>query len=351
MNYRALVLSVFVCALSAGVANASWYDDYDQGIAAVKRGNWSVAVQKMTAAIKGNPNESDKARAYGTIFYNYHPYYYRGIANLNLGNYEQAIADLEKTQKPGEVDLGPIGANLTRAKEKLREMREPEPEATRPTPPVSQPSQPAPAVPQIDSGLRQRAGAAINAATQKVRAAQERRADGTQQYSQAMSMLTEATTKNASARSNDDLNAIISLAQTAGSLADLAMPPSAPAPSIAIPSPSTPSQIIPKPAAAASSVLEDYSDQVRLALENYFAGEFEVSTREFEALSKKMPDNAWIWAFLGASQYSQYAFEADESYKRAAEQSFKRAKELRSWKEGLPSKYFSRRIRHAFGAG
>jgi hypothetical protein len=70
MNYRALVLSLFVCALSAGVANASWYDDYDQGIAAVKRGNWSVAVQKMTAAIKGNPNESDKARAYGTIFYN-----------------------------------------------------------------------------------------------------------------------------------------------------------------------------------------------------------------------------------------------------------------------------------------
>ena len=63
-----------------------------------------------------------------------------------------------------------------------------------------------------------------------------------------------------------------------------------------------------------------------------------------------MPKNGWIWAFLGASQYSQYAFEADESYKSQALQSFRKAKQIRTWKNGLPEKYFSKRIRRVFSA-
>ena len=31
-----------------------------------------------------------------------------------------------------------------------------------------------------------------------------------------------------------------------------------------------------------------------------------------------MPTNGWIYAFLGASQYSLYAFEADENYRKEA---------------------------------
>ncbi|HKO59453.1 MAG TPA: hypothetical protein VJ276_26530 [Thermoanaerobaculia bacterium] len=61
-----------------------------------------------------------------------------------------------------------------------------------------------------------------------------------------------------------------------------------------------------------------------------------------------MPSNAWIWAFLGASQYSLYAFEADESYRTAAMASFRKAKQLRKWNGGLPDKYFSKRIRAVF---
>ena len=61
-----------------------------------------------------------------------------------------------------------------------------------------------------------------------------------------------------------------------------------------------------------------------------------------------MPQNGWIWAFLGASQYSQYAFEANEAYKRQAIESFQKAKKFRTWKGGLPEKYFSKRIRKAF---
>ncbi|HEX8169296.1 MAG TPA: tetratricopeptide repeat protein [Thermoanaerobaculia bacterium] len=349
---RARNIMMFVAVLAmAGVAQASWYDDYDAGIAAVKKGSWSTVVQKMTAAIRGNGSENNKARTYATIFINYHPYYYRGVAYLNLGEYEKAIADLEQAQGPGEVDLGPISFHLERAKTKLAAATpEPEParpEPARPAPVVQQPApQPAiqqPAVPSVDPALRQRATSAIASTKQKLQAAQQRRATTSQQYSQAMSMFTEATTRSASARSNDDYSAIISMAENAGVLADLATAPSAATQtSPAIPAPAL------KPSAATNEVLGEYRPLLRRALENYFAGEFEAATRDFQKLTQQLPGNAWIWAFLGASQYSQYAFEADESYRAAALKSFRKAKQLRVWKDGLPSKYFSRRIRNAF---
>jgi len=349
---RTLAAFIFTVAIAA-TAQASWYDDYDAGLAAARAGNWNVVVTKMTAAIKGQPNESNKARTYGAIFINYHPYYYRGVAYLNLGRYQQAIDDLERTTGPGPENLGSIGELLERAKRQLAAVSAPEPEPVRPEPARPEPSRPAvtqpapvtPAVPQIDPALRQRAAAALGAAKQKIQQAQQRRASSSPQYAQAMSLFTDATTRNAGVKSNDDLNAIIDMAENAGNLAELAMPPSAPAPAPSLtPAPS-------KPAIVTDAVLEDYKPQLRRALENYFNGEFRDAARDFAELTKKLPGNGWIWAFLGASQYSQYAFEADESYRAAALQSFRQAKRLRSWKGGLPEKYFSRRIRRAFERG
>lgn len=350
---RTLAISLALMLLTAGVAEASWYDDYDAGLVAVKKGNWNVVVQKMTAAIKGNPKEGNKVKTYGMLFINYHPYYYRGIANLNLGNYEQAISDLEATSGPGPENLGDIATHLERAKKQLAASNEPDPTPVRPAPePVRPTPQPQittptqPAAPTIDPNLRNRASGALSAARAKLQAAQTRKATGSQQYVQAMSMFTEATTKNASARSNDDYNTIIDMAESAASLAELAQPPAAIA---ATPATVTPAPgITPKPAAATSVVLEDYSEDVRFALDNYFAGEFEVAARKFQELTQKMPSNGWIWAFLGASQYSIYAFETDENYRTAALDSFRRAKKLRKWNGGLPQKYFSKRIRNAF---
>ena len=351
---RTLALSLTLL-LFAGVAEASWYDDYDAGLAAARKGQWNVVVQKMSAAIKGNPKEGNKVKTYGVIFINYHPYYYRGVANLNLGNYEQAISDLETTSGPGPENLGDIGTLLDRAKRQLASSNEPAPEPVRPAPredprpaqPIPTPAQTQPAAPTIDPALRGRASSALNAAKAKIQAAQSRKATGSQQYTQAMSMFTEATTKNASVRSNDDLNAIIEMAENAGTLAELAMPATAVAqtPATLVPSPGP---VTPKADAATSAALADYSRDVRRALENYFAGEFEAATRDFEYLSRQMPGNGWIWAFLGASQYSVYAFEADDEYRAAALKSFEKAKKLKSWNGGLPEKYFSKRIRNAF---
>jgi tetratricopeptide (TPR) repeat protein len=334
---------------AASVAHASWYDDYDAGLNAVRTGNWSVVVQKMTAAIKGNPKEANKAKTYGTIFINYHPYYYRGVAYMNLGKYEQAVSDLEQTSGPGPENLGSIEMLMDSAKTKLKlaEARQPEPEPTRPEPvkPTPTPTTPTQTLPQIDPALRQRASAALNATKQRLQAAQQRKATGSPQYAQAMSMFTDATSKNASARSNDDYNTIITIAEYAADLADLA---TAPALASTTPATITPTPVIPKPTAATSVVLGEAQAQVRRALENYFAGEFETATMQFQKLAQAMPQNAWIWAFLGASQYSQYAFEADENYRRAAIKSFQKAKQHRKWKDGLPPQYFSKRIRRAF---
>jgi tetratricopeptide (TPR) repeat protein len=332
--------------LAASAALASWYDDYDDGLKAARSGQWSAVIQKMTAAIKGNGRENDKARTYGAIFINYHPYYYRGIAYLNTGKYEQAIADLEQASGPGEENLGSIETLMSRAKGKLAQASAPpppEPQPPAPQPrivPVPVPVPVQPAAPSIDPGLRQRAAAEINQAKTRLAAAMQRKAGNTPQYAQATQALTDALTRSGNARSNDDLNAAIASAQNAATMADLAPAPGAPIPA-PVPVPTRPTQ-------AGSLVLADSARRLHDALESYFRGEFDDSTKQFRTLAQDLPNNGYIWAFLGASQYSQYAFEADDTFKDEAMQSFRRAKSLRKWNGGLPPKYFSRRIRKVF---
>src|SRR6185369_3498783 len=166
------------------------------------------------------------------------------------------------------------------------------------------------------------------------------KATGSPQYAQALQSVLSANTGLASAKSNDDLNNVLAAAQNAALLADSATAPGAP------PTPA-PTLTPTRPVAATEAALGPTKERLRRALEKYFAGEFEDATRGFQSLANELPRNAWIWAFLGASHYSQYAFEADDSYKSAAMMSFKKAKSLGHW-SGLPSKYFSRRIRKAF---
>jgi tetratricopeptide (TPR) repeat protein len=332
--------------LAATAAFASWYDDYDDGLKAARNGQWSTVIQKMNAAIGGNPKENDKARTYGAIFINYHPYYYRGVAYLNTGKYEQAVADFERTSGAGPEDLGSIETLMSRAKGKLAQASTPpapEPQPPAPQPrvvPVPVPVPVQPAAPSIDPALRQRANAEINQAKTRLAAAMQRKAGNTPQYATATQALTDALTKSGNARSNDDLNAAIASAQQAATIADLAPAPGAPAPQ--------PTVIPTRPTQASNIVLADSTRRVRDALESYFSGEFEDATKKFRTLADEMPKNGYIWAFLGASQYSQYLFEADDTFKDEATKSFRKAKSFRKWKGGLPPKYFSRRIRKVF---
>jgi tetratricopeptide (TPR) repeat protein len=343
MRVTRIAVMLMVVALTASVADASWYDDYEAGLAAVRKGDWKAAADRMTKAIAGNANENNKARTYGAIFINYHPYYYRGAANLNLGKYEQAIADLEKTTGPGPENLGSIDMLIQLAKARAAQASDPgpavpEPQPVRPPTPVPQPVAPVPQPtgPVIDPALRGRAQTAVQQARARLQAAQDRDAGGSQQYQRAVQQFTDANTKLATAKSNDDLNAVIAMADNATLIADSAV---AAQPTIATT----------RPTAATATVLADSSRRVRVALESYFRGDFDEAASQFSRLAQDMPTNAWIWAFLGASQYSQYAFEADEQYRTQALDAFKKARQYGKWgRDGLPSKYFSRRIRRAF---
>jgi tetratricopeptide (TPR) repeat protein len=340
---RGLLLSI-VCVLIATAALASWYDDYAAGVDAVRSGHWQVVIQKMSAAIAGKPKEDDNARTYGNIFIIYHPYYYRGLAYLRTGKYDQAISDFEKTSGPGEVDRGSLDNLMQEAKMKQAAASTPQP-APEPVPvpvPVRPTPAPVPAGPTIDPALRQQVSSAINAANQSIAGARDRKAGSSPQYNQAITALAEAQSKAATAKSNDDLNTALGLANNAKLFADAAMAPGVPTPPVPTP--------ITKPGTATTLVLGETAKRVRSALESYFSGEFDNASQQFARLSQEMPRNGWIWAFLGASQYSQYAFEADENYKSAAMQSFRKAKQYGKWKNGLPPKYFSRRIRRVFDA-
>jgi len=331
--------------LAASAALASWYDDYDAGVNAAKNGQWAVVIQKMSAAIKGNGKENDKARTYGAIFISYHPYYYRAVAYLNTGKYEQAVADLEQSSGAGEENLGSIETLMARAKTKLAQSSAPVPEPQPPAPaprvvPVPVPVPVQPSAPAIDPALRQQAAAAINQAKARIAAAQQRKAGNTPQYAQATQALTDALTRSGNPRSNDDLNAAIASANNAATIADLAPAPGAPIPQ--------PTVIPTRQTQASALVLADSSKRVRDALESYFRGDFDEASTKFRKLTNEMPTNGWIWAFLGASQYSQYAFEADDTYKNEAMASFRKAKNLHKWNGGLPQRYFSKRIRKVF---
>jgi tetratricopeptide (TPR) repeat protein len=348
-----MFIAIALCIV-ASTALASWYDDYDAGLAAAEKGQWSVVVQKMTSAINGNAKEGGKTRTYGAIFINYHPYYYRGAAYLNLGKYQQAIDDLDKATGLGPTDLGTIEALHERAAAKLQAATAPPLEtpvlvAPRPTPPApistAPPAVSIPAAPVIDPALRQRADNAIAQAKGRLQAAQQRKATASPPYAQAMQSLNDANLRRASAKTNDELNQVAALAENAALLADSATAPGlppAPAPTVAA--------IIPKPLQATGDVMADAQKRVRLALEHYFAGEFETSAREFSALTKDLPRNGLIWAFLGASQYAQFAFERDPAFEDSARASFRKAKELRPAlaRNGLSERYFSRRVRTFF---
>ena len=333
--------------LWAGVALASWYDDYDAGIAAARKGNWAAVIQKMSAAISANPKEGDKTREYGAIFISYHPYYYRAVAYLNSGKYQQAIADLEKTSGPGEENLGSIEELMRRAKTKLAEASAPPVDNTPPVKPpvtgtVAAPVQPPPMAPSIDNALRTRARASLDQARTHIQAAQQRKATMSPQYQSALGAYTDANTRLATAKANDDLNAVIAAADNITLLAD-----SAQAPAIATITP-PPVGHSSKTTVATDVTLADTRNRLRRALQLYFDGEFGDAARQFESLTRDLPNNGWIWAFLGASQYSQYAFEGEGSYKASAMESFRKAKTYGKWRDGLPQKYFSRKIRKAF---
>ena len=200
-------------------------------------------------------------------------------------------------------------------------------------------------MPALDPAARQRADAAVSKARQHINAALARHASESSAYKQAAQSLADANLRRATAKTTDEFNQISALAENAAVDADSAQGQVAATPA------APPRAGTPKPAAATEVVLGDAKKRVRHALEQYFDGDFDTAATELDKLAHgDMKTNGMVWAFLGASQYSIYAFEADPQYREAARHSFTRARQLRPSlaKTGLPERYFSKRIRNFF---
>ncbi|MDX1581972.1 MAG: tetratricopeptide repeat protein [Thermoanaerobaculia bacterium] len=360
MTIRRLSI-IFLILVFAQPAAAEWYDDYFDGLDAVKNKSWSTVVQKMSSAISQKPNEEKKAKTYGVQFIAYHPYYYRGVAYMNQGKWSEAVEDLKRATGVGEVNLGDPATLLINANQQLVAEQI---KAQQPSTPPSQPTptpEPAGPDPRLVAA-RESAERAIQTARSKLNRAQQVDASmhAPSDFDSASNLLKRATSANVNASTVADYNDVANLADRAARAFDAAVTnaelkvaelerqrrsrqqrPPTPAPTTREPEPS--------PARATEDALSETKTRLKRALEAYFDGDFERSASQLEQLALDQPNNAMIYAFLGASRYYDYYLggQSDASSLQRAKQALRQAKDLNPSLQ-LSADYFSPRIRGFF---
>ncbi|MDZ7266510.1 MAG: hypothetical protein ONB48_03450 [candidate division KSB1 bacterium] len=123
---------------SLAAADEAWYKSYENGRQAVERGDWSSAASHFAAALAQKSRDTNKIRAYGTVFIQYYPNRELGICYYHLGDLQRArqYLELSLSQSPS-----------ARAQEYLDKIRQgPAPQTT-----VSTPAPPAPTKPTARS--------------------------------------------------------------------------------------------------------------------------------------------------------------------------------------------------------
>ncbi len=343
-----------VLAFAGPVSAKEYYEFYEDGLKAADKKDWASVITLMTEAINKNPEENKRARSYGANFFAYHPYYYRGIAYYNTGQYENAITDLQRALGNGRINLGTPESWVLRAEQRLLQQAPP------PTaPPPTQVTPPPPVTPQVDPALapaRQRAEGLMATADQKFTQARAARANtlAASEFNAAQQKLTAARSKSISAKTAADWNEVATLADQAGRTFDLAISNARIATPVTTPPPATSTQgsrptTTPPPVTTTRPSTSSLKPRVREALNDYFSGQFGTSEIKFEQLSREADSNPMIWAFLGASRYSHYILEGEsrEDLRRGAVDAFRRAKDIKPGMQ-LEGKYFSSRIRNFY---
>lgn len=362
-----LLLVLFFATLALP-ASAEWFDDYDKGLDAARAKNWDTVISKMNAAISAKPQAEKKARTYGVNFVNYQPYYYRGVAYLNKQQWANAIEDLKKAAEAGSVNLGDpstllITANQQLTAEQIRSVTPAQPPVQRP----AEPPKPDPAIAQS----REKAETAIKAARTKFNRAQQNNAatNAAQEFDRGSDLLRQATSASIDADSAADHNRVADLAERAGRAFDASVTAAAmrvgqlerdrlarEAEAHRNREATTPvarprQEPVTPPAKATEAVLSESRVRLKSALESYFEGNFPKAARSLEQLALDQPNNAMIFAFLGASRYYEYYLsgESDIGDLERARQALLQARSLKPSLK-LDTQYFSPRLRNFYEA-
>jgi len=92
-----IVINFGLCLPFAQGSQIQWHKNYDLGLKAMENGDWKLAIKHFHEAIRKKPTDTDKIRAYGTIFIAYYPNREMGICLYNLGKMGLAKGKLQKS--------------------------------------------------------------------------------------------------------------------------------------------------------------------------------------------------------------------------------------------------------------
>jgi hypothetical protein len=119
-----LVLAMTLMLAGPAIA-ALWYQDYAAAEDAIEAGDYETAVQLLEQAIQEKQESGARVRFYGTNFEAYFPFLKLGVAHYNLGNYDTALAWLEREETIGAIGESPDHlAELQETRRLAQEARE-----------------------------------------------------------------------------------------------------------------------------------------------------------------------------------------------------------------------------------
>lgn len=334
-----------ILVVAALEASAQFYVPYEDGLKAARNENWSVVVQKMTEAISQQGAENAKARTYATAFIPYHPYYYRGVAYFNLGQFDKAEADFKRAKGVGAVPLGSLDSWQMKIEAKLAQSQAPaqqQPAVAQQPPPSSMPSVP---VAQVDPNLepaRSRAQQAISDAKSAMQQAQSRNAANLAsiQFQNGQKFLSQAQEQAIGGETAADFNLAAQTAGRAKQTFELAIENA----QMAVVNQRA------APGRAVEEAMAPLRDRVADALGEYFSGNYAKAAKQLQELTEKELSRSHVaYAFLGAANYNRYVMSGrvNTAYLTQANAAFKKAKQIKSG-YALSARYFSPRVREHF---
>lgn len=90
----AVILRGYLAPLDA---QTQWYDHYANAREAIAGARWETAVAELNRALSQKSNPQPEAETYALRFIDYLPYFWRGVARFNLGEYQKAQDDFRQS--------------------------------------------------------------------------------------------------------------------------------------------------------------------------------------------------------------------------------------------------------------
>jgi len=94
----AVVLATLMIAAPAAQNNNKWADPYQKGLKAFNAKNYRIAINFFEQAVAAEPRSGANKRVEGVFYTDYFPYYYLGVAHLELRQYEKAQENFDKAR-------------------------------------------------------------------------------------------------------------------------------------------------------------------------------------------------------------------------------------------------------------